>query len=168
MKISYVPLVALIGLGLVGCGVPMPITGYYPTTPQNLVVSAQQWDILATTTADRLAASLLTPKPPQPVVLYVNRPNVSSEFLTAFNTLLITRLMDRGFVVTESPAAGVPVAAQVQVVVLNDELILTTSVTNGERYVTRLSDIYYIDKTRLSQYIAQVPSATRIMEVVGP
>ena len=101
-------------------------------------------------------------------MLYVSRPNVSSEFLTAFNTLLITRLMDRGFVVTESPSAGVPVAAQVQVVVLNDELILTTSVTNGERYVTRLSDIYYIDKTRLSQYVAQVPSATRIMEVVGP
>jgi hypothetical protein len=76
--------------------------------------------------------------------------------------------MDRGFVVTDNPSTGVPVAAQVQVVVLNDEIILTTSVTNGERYVTRLSDIYYIDNTRLGQYIAQAPSATRIMEVVGP
>ena len=167
MKISYVPLVTLIGFGLVGCA-PMPMTGYYPTTPQNIVVSAQQWDILATTTADRLAAALLAPETNQPVVLYVNRPKVSSEFISAFNTLLVTRLMDRGFVVTDNPSTGVPVAAQVQVVVLNDEIILTTSVTNGERYVTRLSDIYYIDNTRLGQYMAQAPSATRIMEVVGP
>jgi hypothetical protein len=169
MKISYVPLATLIGFGLlVGCGVPMPLTGYYPTTPQNIVVSAQQWDILATTTADRLAAALLTPRTSQPVVLYVSHPRESSEFLRAFNTLLVTRLLDRGFVVTENPSAGVPVAAQVQVVVLNDEIILTTSVTNGERYVTRLSDVYYIDNTKLGQYIAQVPSATRIIEVVGP
>lgn len=166
MKISYIPLVTLIGFGLVGCTVP--IHGYYPTTPQYTVVTAQQWDILATATADRLAATLLTPQTNRPVVLHVSHSKDSSEFLYAFNTLLITRLLDRGFVVTENPSAGVPVAAQVQVVVLNDEIILTTSVTNGDRYVTRLSDVYYIDRSKLSQYIAQTPVATKIMEVVGP
>lgn len=167
MKISHIPLVTLIGFGLVGCA-PMPMTGYFPTTPQNIVVSAQQWDILATTTAERLAAVLLTSKTKQQPVLYVSHPKESSEFLNAFNTLLMTRLLERGFGVTENPSAGVPVAAQVQVVVLNDEIILTTSVTNGERYVTRLSDVYYIDNTKLGQYVAQVPAATKIMEVVGP
>lgn len=52
----------------------------------------------------------------------------------------------------------------------NHEIIVTTSVMNGDRYVTRLRDIYYISDNNVGQYVAQGPApvTTRIVEVVGP
>jgi hypothetical protein len=52
----------------------------------------------------------------------------------------------------------------------NNEIIVTTSVMSGDRYVARVRDIYYISDNNVGQYIAQEPEPmnTRIVEVVGP
>lgn len=52
----------------------------------------------------------------------------------------------------------------------NNEIIVTTSVKSGDRYVARLRDIYYISDNNVGQYIASGPPpvTTRMMEVVGP
>jgi len=51
----------------------------------------------------------------------------------------------------------------------NSEIIVNTSVMNGDRYVTRLRDIYYVSDNNVDQYIAKGPApvTTRMMEVVG-
>ena len=52
----------------------------------------------------------------------------------------------------------------------NSEIIVTTSVMNGDRYVARMRDIYYISDNNVDQYIAKGPApvTTRMVEVVGP
>lgn len=47
------------------------------------------------------------------------------------------------------------------------EVIVTTSVVNGARLVTRLSDIYYISDGNRDQYLVKAPPATRRFEVTG-
>ncbi len=49
----------------------------------------------------------------------------------------------------------------------DNEVIVTTSVMSGDRYITRMSDIYYISDNNFRQYIAKVPGPTRFIEVVG-
>jgi hypothetical protein len=54
----------------------------------------------------------------------------------------------------------------------NNEIIVTTSVMSGDRYVARVRDIYYISDNNVDQYLASGPAptpvTTRIVEVVGP
>jgi hypothetical protein len=52
----------------------------------------------------------------------------------------------------------------------SSEIIVTTSVMNGDRYVARLRDIYYVSDNNVSQYVAAKPApvTTRMMEIVGP
>jgi hypothetical protein len=52
----------------------------------------------------------------------------------------------------------------------NNEIIVTTSVMSGDRYVARVRDIYYISDNNVGQYVARGPDpvTTRIVEVVGP
>lgn len=49
----------------------------------------------------------------------------------------------------------------------DSEVIVTTSVLGGQRFVTRMSDIYYISDNNRDQYLAKARPATRLMEVVG-
>lgn len=51
----------------------------------------------------------------------------------------------------------------------DSELIVTTSVMSGDRYVARISDIYYISDNNVDQYYAKAPPpvTTRMVEVVG-
>lgn len=52
----------------------------------------------------------------------------------------------------------------------NNEIIVTTSVMSGDRYIARVRDIYYISDNNVGQYMASGPApvTTRIVEVVGP
>lgn len=49
----------------------------------------------------------------------------------------------------------------------DSEVIVTTSVTNRDRYVTRMRDIYYVSDNNVQQYLAHAPTGSRFMEVVG-
>jgi hypothetical protein len=47
------------------------------------------------------------------------------------------------------------------------EVIVTTSLMNGERFVTRMSDIYYVSDDNRDEYAVTAPTPTRLMEVTG-
>lgn len=49
----------------------------------------------------------------------------------------------------------------------DNEIIVTTSVMSGDRYLVRISDIYYVNDNNRDQYIAKAAPPTRLMEVVG-
>lgn len=223
MKISYAPLFILC-LGLGACASQVPVATTYPVSFQRKMQAAEHWDILTAHVANRLQDSLLGPgqAPGRPVALHVQSPQYNSEFSVAFHNLLLTHLLERGFLVSESPGAGYAVSYEVQVITHKDrgfirpmpglftaltgsvlvldatgqsnpataammgavgldvatgfitdqpnsEIIVTTSVMSGDRYVTRLRDIYYVSDNNVGQYIAKGPApvTTRIMEVVG-
>lgn len=53
----------------------------------------------------------------------------------------------------------------------DSEVIITTSVMNGNRFVTRISDLYYVSDNNATQYIAccsEPAPVTRTIGVVGP
>jgi hypothetical protein len=49
----------------------------------------------------------------------------------------------------------------------NNEIIVTTYIQGGQRFVTRMSDIYYVDDNNRDQYFVKARDTTRRMEVVG-
>lgn len=67
-------------------------------------------------------------------------------------------------------AVGVDVASGFITDQPNNEIIVTTSVMSGDRYVARVRDIYYISDNNVGQYLASGPPpvTTKMMEVVGP
>ncbi len=224
MKISYAPL-AILCLGLGACMSQVPVATTYPVNFQKKMQAAHHWDVLTADVAKRLHDNLIGSGEPQsrPVALNVQQPRYDSQFGVAFHNLLVTHLLEQGFVMSENPAAGLPVSYDVQVVthkdrgfirptpglftaltgtvlVLRDtsdtyspaaaamvgavaldvasgfvtdtpnsEIIVTTSVMNGDRYVSRLRDIYYVSDNNVDQYIAKGPApvTTRMVEVVG-
>jgi hypothetical protein len=106
------------------------------------------------------------------ISLYLEQPRYDSVAGAGFYDLLTTRLVERGFILTTNPSAGLPVSYDMQVVksglpeTVEYEVIVNVSVMNAERYLIRYSNVYYVgDK---SQYIAMQQSASRIIEVVGP
>lgn len=232
MKISYAPLLILC-LGLGACASQVPVATTYPVSYQRKMQAAEHWDILAADVANRLHDALLAGpvrasgrQCKSAIALHVQPPQYNSEFGIAFHNLLITHLLEQGFLVSESPSDGCyEVTYGIQVVTHNDrgfirpmpglftaltgsvlvlratgdnnpataamlgavgldvasgfltdnpnsEIIVTTSVMSGARYLTRLRDIYYISDNNVQQYIAQAPAppppvTTRIMDMVG-
>jgi len=229
MKISYAPLLILC-LGLGACMSQVPVATTYPVTFQKKMQAAEHWDILTADVANRLHDALIgsdtqpgcSEQPKCLIAFHVQQPRYNSDFGEAFRNLLITHLLEQGFLVSENPADGLPLTYDIQVVshkdrgfirptpglftaltgsvlVLRDmadhdaaaatmlgavaldvatgfvtdtpnsEIIVTTSVMRGDRYVIRLRDIYYISDNNVDQYYAKVPApvTTRMMEVVG-
>lgn len=226
MKISYAPL-AILCLGLGACMSQVPVATTYPVNFQKKMQAAHHWDVLTADVAKRLRDNLIGSGEPQgrPVALNVQQPRYNSQFGIAFHNLLITHLLEQGFVMTENPSFGLPVSYDIQVVthqdrgfirptpglftaltgtvlVLRDvsdthssaaatvlgavaldvasgfvtdtpnsEIIVTTSVMSGDRFVSRVRDIYYVSDNNVDQYIAKVPVpapvTTRMVEVVG-
>ncbi|MFZ1829291.1 MAG: hypothetical protein WAW42_11080 [Candidatus Competibacteraceae bacterium] len=93
-----------------------------------------------------------------------------------FTALASSVFVLRGVAGESSTAAWMLGAAGVDVVTgyitdnPNNEIIVTTSVMSGDRYVARVRDIYYISDNNVGQYVARGPNpvTTRIVEVVGP
>ncbi|MCP5197719.1 MAG: hypothetical protein H6974_13200 [Gammaproteobacteria bacterium] len=183
MKILYASLVILC-LGLGACTTPMPVETSYPLTYQQKMRSAHHWDVMANDVANWLQNALIAPANPEhdkgrqaqenrpTVTLYLQQPRYDSAAGAGFHDLLTTRLVERGFIVTANPSAGLPVSYDMQVVksglpeTLKYEVIVNVSVMNAERYLVRYSNIYYVGDE--SQYVAIHQPATRIMEIVGP
>jgi hypothetical protein len=203
----------------------VPVATTYPVNFQKKMQAAHHWDVLTADVAKRLHDNLIGSGEPQgrPIALNVQQPRYNSQFSMAFHNLLITHLLEQGFVMSENPSTGLPVSYDVQVVTHKDrgfirptpglftaltgtvlvirdvadshsaiaatmlgavvldvasgfvtdtpnsEIIVTTSVMNGDRYVSRLRDIYYVSDNNVDQYIAKGPApvTTRMVEVVG-
>jgi hypothetical protein len=174
MKLSYVPLIVASAVGLGACTYQVPsVAPREPTTMYKLWV-AQQWDQAAGDIAQRLVAGLSAVYPRgQPRILYVERPANPSQFTDTFRQLLITKLMAQGFGVSDNPNEGLPVAINAELITRDtftqppySELVLNVSVMSGNRYLSRVSDIYYVSSYDLDNYLAQATTA-RTLEVVG-
>jgi hypothetical protein len=49
----------------------------------------------------------------------------------------------------------------------NNEIIVTTYIQGSQRFVTRMSDVYYVNDNNRDQYFVRARDTTRRMEVVG-
>lgn len=121
MKILYAPL-AILCLGLGACMSQVPVATTYPVNYQKKMQAAHHWDVLAADVANRLHDNLIVSGLSQdrPVALSVQHPKYTSEFGLAFHNLLITHLLEKGFIMSENPAGGMPVSYDIQVVTHKD------------------------------------------------
>ena len=166
-------------ISLAGCAsqIPLPV-GHEPAT-QPKVLAAQHWNGLAADIASRLAAAL-----PDKNVLVLQRPGKGTKFYSAFHDMLETQLMEQGFGVTRQPTAAfyrveydlksagvadLPASSTTaEVVPADGDILFTVSVLKGSRYVTRISEIFYIDETTHGEYFAAAaPPPGRLVNVVG-
>jgi hypothetical protein len=114
----------------------------------------------------------------RPVALNVQQPRFNSEAGDVFHDLLVTQLVNRGFIIGMEPSHGFLVSYDIQAVTQpwmlaetdDSEVVINASVVSGDRYVGRFSDIYYIPHINKSLYVARGPApvTTRMMEIVGP
>ena len=143
---------------------------------------SSHWNAAASDVARRLGSALAGLDVEGPLVLNVRPTEEQSAFNRAFYNLLATELMQQGFGVTLDPAeADLDVFYDVQAVTSDaipggtvrgvipvSEVIISTSVMHGNRFVTRISDIYYINNFSTDQYVSCCNTPARIIEVVGP
>jgi hypothetical protein len=174
MKALYTSLIVAFSVGLGACAAQVPSVEQRPLSVERKMWLAQHWEEIADQVTQRLATVLAASHSPEkPLVLYVKKPQAASTFNSALHDLLITHLLGQGFGVSDDPSEGLPVAYDVQVITHNvpqpppdTEVLITTSVLSGDRYLARVSDIYFIPNYNLAQYLAQAPTVA--MEVVGP
>ncbi len=177
MRVLYPPLIIL-SLGLASCASQSPDgIGWVPPS-QRTVQSAEQWNGIAADIAQSLQTALVSPESTQWPVLYVESP-ASSIFNSTFHQLLKTQLMEKGFSISTDPRSGMPVRYNVQLITHNEfvspnlvvdpsrEIIINVSVKSGDRFVTRVSNIYTVSHYDHSLFLTQV-AVPRRMEVVGP
>lgn len=177
--------VLLIGL-LTACAHEVPIPTAYEKSYQPKTWAAHHWNVLAADVAERLAAGVagLTPSN-QPVVVNVHRPSPPTVFNNAFHELLETQLIQQGFGVTRNPleadlgvefnvtAAGRADKAvdsgYTEIEPIDRDVVVNISVLRGDRYLTRISEIFYVDQSIGHELIYQPPERlppTRLVDVV--
>jgi len=171
-------------LGLAGCASQVPTPVGNPPTTQPKLLAAQHWQALARDVSQRLRSALAGVEGGGPVVLYVE-PSSPTQFGQTFHDLMVTELMQSGFGVTRDPSAtnlalsyNVTDAGEADYDVIgpnaditayDNDIVITFSVTSGDRYVARISEVFYVHEDDVPEYFATgyyVP--TRILEVVGP
>jgi hypothetical protein len=174
-----------LSLGLVGCASQVPVPTRYPSSTQPTLLAAQHWQGLAADMSNRLRIALGSLQTGEgPIVLYVQPSPVPSTFSVVFYDLLVTELMQAGFGISRVPSAD---ALSVEYSVLpageadfdvqginsqiyaNDsDVVFNLAVLSGNRYVTRVSEVFYVLADDLDEYVALGYGPTRIMGVVGP
>lgn len=225
---------ALLAAALVagGCStLDVPRADNYPATGQPKARAVHHWDVLADDVAARVAAKVAAwPEGQYPIYVM---PATDGSFQQGFRKLLLTRLLDRGLLLSTDPADVVlnfdaqvvvhptPVSNSVQmpvtalaagVVVARDaityahspfsivagtlatgvaldaarlltdgaaaggptrtEVLVTTSLESGQRYLARTADVYYIAPHDAVLYQAlpppPPPTPVQLWQVVAP
>lgn len=198
----------------------VPFTENHPVSYQKVARATSHWDILADDVAAQTVSAIGTDK-----VIYVAAPNEQTDFNRAFSNLLITRMVNKGVLVSTEKASAIEVKYEVQVVTHNSErraykpgtitaltaglmvaynvpawgdneartiaglgaagavdaivstdagrptkteLMVTTSASEGGRYILRKTDIYYIEPEDVSLFMQMEKQQTgRDFNVVG-
>ena len=146
---------------LAGCAVPqIPLVETFQTTSQQKVRAAGHWSLVSRDVVDQTAATLLKSGATLESTVHVPMPANASDFDRAFHEFLITGLVQKGWHVLVPANNLNPVLTlnyQTQIVRhyygfgVNisepglTELVLTTAVTNAGRYVSRKTDVYYVE-----------------------
>lgn len=177
MKALHSTLIVAIVLGIAACASqPYPSVEKAQTNLQRKIIVAQHWDAVAAQVAQRLSSALASSRQgDQPLVLYLQKPRNPSVFEAAFHDLLVTRLLGEGFGISQDPQVGLPVQYNAQVIthrvpdaeVPDSEVIVTTSVMSGDRFLARISDIYYVPRSEINTYVVSRGVPNRLMGVTG-
>ena len=106
-------------LALTGCAVmeaPVPYGANYVQPTQLKVRAAGHWDLMATDVVEQTLATLQRNGLPADAPLYVALPPHASAFDTAFHALVITKLVQHGASVFNTPGQSLEVSYHAQVV----------------------------------------------------
>lgn len=205
MRNIYQKLASVTALSLVlgACASsPVPFVGKFEPSTQKKLASSHHWDVVASDVANQMAQTLSKNDSLKGRPVYFSPPSESSVFSKAFQSLLITRMIDTGLSVSTKKegaaetrietqvvrhssdrkpgyapgtltalVAGVMVARNVALHMSGDaqaiatlglvgaadastalapevppqtEIIVTTSITAGDKYIARKSDVYYL------------------------
>lgn len=152
------------------CATPVhhaPAANAQAAVSQRALHSASHWNSLARDVAQRLSARLA----PQ-TALFVNQHADASAFDRAFSTQLITALLEAGHPVLRTPAGALRVGVDTQVKPGVDatgslEIIVSTSVTDNSRFITRETGVFRADAADEALYLAAPQARTKSFQVVG-
>ena len=148
---------------LAGCAVsPTPLAENFQLTSQKKVRSAGHWNLLTRDVVEQTLASLekagATPQSTLNVPLAAN----SSEFELALHEFLVTELVQKGWRVLPTNNAMLTLDYQSQVVKHKSErpfggptpieVILTTTVSGTDGYMSRKTDVYYVEESDASMF----------------
>lgn len=90
---------------LAGCSsLDIPRADNYPATDQKKVRAVHHWDVLADDVAGRIDGKIKA-WPAGEYPIYVASPAIDTSFNNSFRKLLITRLLDRGVILSTEPTA---------------------------------------------------------------
>lgn len=156
-------LLMLSSLALLGCA-QAPTPKEFPMSTQMRMITAHHWDLLAADVAARITPAV-GGRP-----LFVRMPSVPTPFDAAFHDLLVTQLVQQGNVVTSQQQGSLVLDYEVQFVPhaqSGQEVIINSSLSDGFNYLTRQSDIYYINPGEAGQYQAAPVVRLRTMQVVS-
>ena len=146
---------------LAGCAYsPVPLVENLPTTWQQKLRAAGHWGQVSEAVVDQTATTLLKSGATLESTVHIPLPANASDFDRAFHEFLITGLVQKGWHVLVPGNNINPVLTlnyQTQVVRHDygfdvnasepglTEVVLTTAVTNAGRYVSRKTNVYYIE-----------------------
>lgn len=180
--------------GVAGCAAQVPVAESYPVSYQKMDKASHHWDVLAADVAAQTQASLAKHDYLNGRPLYVAPSMEKTVFNQAFASLLASRLVNGGLPVSPNPAGAVAIRYETQVVKFNSErhypggetpmdggsghfvvrpsrteLIVTTFISEGDRFVMRRSDIHYLENVDSSLFVEQASreSQLKTWKVVG-
>lgn len=182
---SSVAVLIIVGF-LAGCAPEVPIPTAFQRSYQPKVWAAQHWNVLAANMAARLKSAVAELQPQnQPFVVYVQHPRPPTVFSETFYQLLKTQLMQQGFGLTTNRQsadleadinidyaglAGKDVTTTYTEITKRDKnIVVSVSLLHGKRYLTRVSDVFYVDHRIADEYLGgpRIPP-TRLVKLVGP
>lgn len=167
---------------LAGCAAtPAPLAENFPLTSQKKVRSAGHWNLLTHDVIEQTVAALGKAGATPQTTLFVPLAADSSQFERALHQFLITDLVQKGWHVLPSGNAMLTLNYQTQIVKHKSErpfngptpieLILTTTVSNPGGYISRKTDVYYVEESDTSLFhgLNKDPSViyAKNMKVVG-
>jgi len=155
---------------LAGCTtLDVPRVDSYPVTGQKKVHAIHHWDVIAQDVAARVAERIAAwPQGEHPI--HVSAAG-ASEFNEGFVKLLRVHLLDHGVALSVTPSA-VELRVQTQLVdparrgaqgdaaggPTRTEGLVTTTLTNDNRYLTGTADMYYIEPGDAPLYVPPPPA----------
>ncbi len=165
---------AAIALVATACATPFapaPLAVNFESSTQHKLQAAAHWNVIAADVAARLSARV-----PANTPLFVNRHADASAFERAFTAQILTALIEAGHPVMRTPEGALRVGVDTQALLDSEfargatpsmEIIVTTSVTDGNRYVARNTSVYYVEDADQRLYHAPVQAPTKTFQIVG-
>ena len=148
---------------LAGCAVsPVPVGEFFQPTYERKVGAAGHWSQVSQEVVEQTVAVLQKSGATTDNLIYVPAPANASDFDRAFHEMMVTGLVRKGWQVQAPGNTLLPVLTlnyRTQIVKHHEgystlynepgltELVLTSTVTNAGRYITRKTDVYYIQSS---------------------